>query len=732
MPKARLFGGPWTRKRIYQFLMRALLPTVIVAFFLAVQYQDPLERMRIRDFAFDWLHKWHPGAYVEDVPVRVVAIDDKSLETLGQWPWPRTVLAQIIDQLTAFGARVIVLDLILAEPDRTSPNVVKQFWPENAQLEALLQTFPSHDDMLAAIFSQSRVVTGIQAYNSETHKPLPERKTHIAVDGGDISSWVRSWSDGTGYYPPLVASAMGAGLVTMAPDHDGILRSMPLVSALGDEHFLYPSLALEGLRVYLGSSDLMAKFLSPQKAGWLQPPGIEGIQVGSAAYLPTSPEARVWLHMRPKTNDRYVSAIDILDGKVEPNRLKDHIVVIGATSVGLGDVVRTPLGELVPGVEGHVQLIEQLLTNGYLLRPPWENVFVTGLMLTYGLAMAVMLAYFRPVWSVVLVGTGVVGLSGFSMWLFSSQYLLFDPLYPALGLVALFLSLFVPGYLRTEQEQRWIKTAFSRYVSPNRVKYLQDNPETLVLGGEYRECSFVMTDLAGFTSMMEKYEPAMLSSLLNEYLNSMIEIAFAHDGTLDRIVGDAVAVMFSAPVVQPDHAARAVRCALAMDKFANAFSQSQQARGVPFGRTRIGVNTGDVMVGNFGGKVMLDYRALGDAINTAARLETINGQLGTRMCISGSTVSQIENFRGRPGGRLVLKGKTVPITVYEPLTQEEDASERVAQYRVAYALMDAESPEAGEAFKLLSTQYPDDPLVNYHAKRYAAGDAGSLVVMSKK
>ena len=169
-----------------------------------------------------------------------------------------------------------------------------------------------------------------------------------------------------------------------------------------------------------------------------------------------------------------------------------------------------------------------------------------------------------------------------------------------------------------------------------------------------------------------------------------------------------------------------------MDKFANAFSQSQQARGVPFGRTRIGVNTGNVMVGNFGGKVMLDYRALGDAINTAARLETINGQLGTRMCISESTVSQIENFRGRPGGRLVLKGKTVPITVYEPLTEEDYASERVAQYRSAYALMDAESPEAGDAFKLLATQYPDDPLVVYHAKRFEAGDAGSLVVMSRK
>jgi len=734
MAKAQWFGGPWTRKRIYQILMRALLPTAIVVFFLAVQYQDPMERMRVRDFAFDWLHKVDPGVYVEEVPVRVVAIDDKSLQAVGQWPWPRTVLAQIIDQLNALGARVVVLDLILSEPDRTSPNVVKNFWPDNAQLDALLQTFPSHDDMLAAVFSQNRVVTGIQAYESGSgaHKPLPARKTNIAVDGGDIASWVRSWSDGTGYFQPLVDSAMGAGLVTMAPDHDGILRSMPLVSAMGEEHILYPSLALEALRVYLGSSELLAKSALPQETGWLQPPGIKGIQVGSAAYVPTSPEARVWLHMRPKSDKRYVSAIDILDGRVEPGRIKDHIVLIGATSVGLGDVVRTPMGDLVPGVEGHVQLIEQLLTNEYLLRPAWENAFVSGLMLTYGLAMALMLAYFRPVWSVVLVGAGVVGLAGLSRWLFVSQYLLFDPLYPASGLVALFLSLFIPGYLRTEKEQRWIKAAFSRYVSPNRVKYLQDNPETLVLGGEYRECSFVMTDLAGFTSMMEKYEPAMLSSLLNEYLNSMIEIAFAHDGTLDRIVGDAVAVMFSAPVVQADHAARAVRCALAMDVFANGFSQMQQARGIPFGKTRIGVNTGDVMVGNFGGKVMLDYRALGDAINTAARLETINGQLGTRICISQSTVQQIPGFRGRPGGRLVLKGKTVPITVYEPLTEEEDASERVAQYRAVYALMDAESPEAGDAFKSLVTQYPDDPLVNYHAKRYAVGDAGSLVVMSKK
>jgi adenylate cyclase len=290
----------------------------------------------------------------------------------------------------------------------------------------------------------------------------------------------------------------------------------------------------------------------------------------------------------------------------------------------------------------------------------------------------------------------------------------------------------VPRYLRTESEQRWIKTAFSRYVSPNRVKFLQEHPETLNLGGEYRECSFVMTDLAGFTSLMEKYEPAMLSTLLNEYLNGMIETAFEHDGTLDRIVGDAVAVMFSAPVPQSDHAQRAVACALAMDQFANAFCQRQQALGIPFGKTRIGVNTGHVMVGNFGGKVMLDYRALGDAINTAARLETLNNHLGTRISVSETTVQQCPGFHGRPAGDIVLKGKTKPVRVYEPLTESEDQGERVARYRAAFAAMEAHSAHAAPLFLALQNDYADDPLVQFHAQRMSDGATGSLIVMQKK
>ena len=730
-PLARWLGRVrWSRKLLYPLAWRALLPLVVLALLLQVQFRDPSFRARLRDQSFDQLQKRYPGAYSDDIPVRVVAIDDASLAAVGQWPWPRTVLAQVIDQLTALGANVVVLDMLLAEADRTSPEQVRQFWPQDPRLDAVLAHYPAHDHLLAASFARSRVVAGVAANNHTPPQRLAPPQALMQSVGGDARDWLLGWTGGLAYLPPLAQAARGSGVVTIVPDQDGILRSMPLLSLVGDE--LFPSLGLEALRLYLGADAVRARVLSPKAAGWTQRAGIAGLELGSEAFLPTSRDARIWLHARPYQSARYVSAIDVLRGKVDPRSIKDHMVFIGATSVGLGDVVRTPFGEVVPGLEGHVQLVEQLLTHEYLLRPDWENSGFTLLLLAYGAALALMLSVLRPVWSVALMVAAIAGLFALSAWLFQRHYLLLDPIFPALGVLALFLSMAVPRYLYTEREQRWIRTAFSRYVSPNRVKFLQEHPETLSLGGEYRECSFVMTDLAGFTSMMEKYEPAMLSALLNEYLNGMIETAFAHEGTLDRIVGDAVAVMFSAPVEQADHAARAVACALAMDRFAHAFSQKQQQLGIPFGKTRIGVNTGLVMVGNFGGKVMLDYRALGDAINTAARLETLNNHLGTRISVSESSVSQCPGFHGRPAGRLVLKGKKNAITVYEPLTEDAALSERVQQYRDAYALMDANAPAAASAFEQLHARYPDDPLVTYHALRLAGGASGSLVVMSSK
>lgn len=212
-----------------------------------------------------------------------------------------------------------------------------------------------------------------------------------------------------------------------------------------------------------------------------------------------------------------------------------------------------------------------------------------------------------------------------------------------------------------------VRRAFSLYVSPNLVDHLLASPSHVALGGgERRDCSFVMTDIAGFTSLVEQTAPDRVIRVLNDYLAGMTRIALAHGGTIDRIVGDAVAVVFSAPIVQVDHARRAVNCALEMDRFATGFAREQRSRGVPLGDTRIGVNSGPVIVGNVGSEAYLDYRALGDAINTAARLESANRDLGTRVCIGEATATRCPEADLRPVGELQLRGKSASIQAYTP------------------------------------------------------------------
>lgn len=721
-------GRRWSR--LATFLIRHGLPAFIIAAAIAAQFGDVQFRARIRDNAFDSLQALAPLPYRDELPVRVVALDDASLATLGQWPWPRTVLAGIINKLVDMGARVVALDLILSEPDRTSPEQVAAFFPDQRDLQKRLLRLPTHDKLLAKSFTRGKVVVGFPIIPGASSAPLPPARAHFPSFGGDAKDWLPRYGGGLASLPVLTEAAAGSGAISLEPDSDGVLRAMPLLHHVRD--VLYPSLGLEALRLYLGADNLALQIVAADTRALGQVPGIQGISLGSGVFQATAPDGRVWLRYRRLASERYLSAQDVLSGKIDATQIKDHVVFFGATAKGLGDTIHSPLGELIPGVEGHVQLVEQLLAGDLVLRPVWENDVLILLLLGMWLVLSVLLNRARPAWSILLTALVIAGLMSFSFWLFVTQQTLLDPIYPTLAVTLLFIVMTLPRYLQTESDQRWIRDAFSRYVSPNRVAYLQANPQNLELGGVYRECSFVMTDLAGFTTLMEKHDSALLSTLLNDYLDGMIQIAFRHDGTLDRIVGDAVAVMFSAPIQQPDHAARALACALEMDGFANGFSAHWQAQGIPFGRTRIGVNTGTVLVGNFGGKSMLDYRALGDAINTAARLETVNGQIGTRICVSGTTVAQCPDFIGRPIGQLVLKGKSEPVAAFEPLSAEQHNETRITEYRAAYALMDAETAEADETLRVLAEKYPDDPLIAYHRNRYADGSRGSRVVLKSK
>lgn len=275
-------------------------------------------------------------------------------------------------------------------------------------------------------------------------------------------------------------------------------------------------------------------------------------------------------------------------------------------------------------------------------------------------------------------------------------------------------------------------TQLGRYFSPNLVQKLVENPDLLHVGGERRELSFVFTDLADFTSLVERQQPDVVLPLLNQYLDAMVEIVFEHEGTVDKFVGDAVHVIFGAPIAQSDHAARAVACALEMDAFAHAFAEQRREQGVPFGETRIGVNTGTVVVGNFGGESMFDYTAHGDAINTAARLESLNKTLGTRIAVSAVVAAQIPGFSGRPAGRFVLQGKSQALEVLEPLTPDSAASSRTEAYLEAYRMLEHGHPGAKAAFESLAGSSPGDPLAAFHLDRLRSGQSGTTIVMAEK
>ena len=316
-------------------------------------------------------------------------------------------------------------------------------------------------------------------------------------------------------------------------------------------------------------------------------------------------------------------------------------------------------------------------------------------------------------------------------WLFSAAMVL--PLIDPLAAMV-FAAVATLGFrfIVIDKDKRFLRDAFSSYVSPNLVEAIVNDPRGAAVAARRQECSFIFTDLAGFTTLVEGTDPEVLHPVLNDYIDGMVAIAFKHRGTLDKVVGDALTIIFSAPVEQPDHARRAVECALELHAWARAYAADMNEKGIALGKTRVGVNSGSVVVGNFGGSNLFDYTAHGDAINTAARLESVNKHLGTDVCISGATAEQCPDFVGRSVGKLVLKGKSEGTEVFEPLTAAEMESPAVQAYLAAYRLMAVADAEAPEAFDRAAEKFPGDPLIAFHQARLKRGENGDTVVMAEK
>ena len=503
---------------------------------------------------------------------------------------------------------------------------------------------------------------------------------------------------------------------------------------------LLPSLVAEALRVAQDISNYVT-------VAGTDDGGLAGLQIGRLA-VATTASGEVWVHYSLPSASRYLPAWQVLarskeangDGQTWTDRIAGKIVLIGSSAQGLMDLRFSPLGDIIAGVEVHAQVIEQLLANDSLQRPASALLAEAVFTLFAGVLLIVLTARARARWvfAALLVLLGLIWLLAWQAYV--GHGVLLDAGNPT---VLLLFVATVAGALRllvSERRQRWVRQAFSRYVSPNLVNHLIAHPESLELSGHRQQCSFIFTDLSGFTALMERMDPGAAVAMLNDYLDRMIAIAFSYQGTLDRIVGDAVVIMFAAPVYQADHPSRALACALAMQRFANAHRRQLQQQGVAFGHTRFGVHSGEVIVGNFGGRSIFDYRALGDTVNIASRLEGANKAFGTQLCVSGATLAHCPDAVARPIGQVIFVGKAQAVETFEVLDTDSEgeggsgeiATRRLLAYRAAYALLVAGDAAALAAFSALHDEAPEDALVAFQLARVRDGNFSEILRLAAK
>ena len=689
-----------------------------LALALATAWVDPPALRGLRNATFDQFQRWQPRPY-DDPPVRIVDIDDESLRRFGQWPWPREQVAQLLAGIGQGEPASIAVDVLFAEPERGT-----------ARLKGGGDGASRADAALADTIAKGNIVLGFGTAPGRAGRPPGDApdddglvlKAGYFPLGGDPAPFLPAFATSVANLPELQQAAAGQGAMTFIPDGDGIIRQVPLVLNLDGR--LVPSLAAEALRLAATASHYTIR--SAGNSG-----GVIDVRIGERL-IATDAGGALWVHFAGPQAARYIPAWRVLEHALPAHALKGKIVLVGTSAQGLMDLRFSPLGGIIPGVEVHAQALEQVLSGQRLERPGWAPA-LECIATLLGCGFVGLLAMKRSAGASSAAFLGLTGAASVAAWTaFVRGGLLINPATPVLGMALVFIPTTVMRYLQSERRQRWMKQTFSRYVSPNLVDYLIAHPGALVLDGRRQRCSFVFTDLAGFTSLMESMDPALAVELVNRYLDRMIAIAFEHDGTLDRIVGDAVAIMFSAPVEQKDHEQRALRCALQMQAFSRGYVDDLAGRGIRFSETRIGVHTGEVTVGNFGGDTIFDYRALGDPVNTAARLESANKHLGTLICVSEATLAGCPGAAARPIGQLRLAGRNGYLMAHEPLAQAPGEPQTDSEYQQAYELMRAGSEQALAAFEALASARPADPLVRLHVSRLRSGKTGDAIELIEK
>ncbi len=661
------------------FLLPAALGALVLALLTLLRSLDPAPVSSLRGAGFDSLQRLWPRELAVAQPVRIVDIDETSLATIGQWPWPRNTLATLTNELMDMGAAAVAFDIVFPEPDRMSPRRILTGEDTAAILRAGgtaidPAALPDNDEIFAAALRGRPVILSFASSGASNSREAP-LKAGFAQTGLDAINAPPQLSGITTNIPLLDMAAAGIGSINISLGSDeGVARQIPFL--LGNGVRIYPSLAAETLRVAQGADTLLLH-ASPDTEN-----AIESLMIGDLE-VPLSESGMFHVYYRPDPKDLYVSAARLISGKereaLQP-LIDGHVVLVGTSAVGLLDVRTSALGETVPGVSVHAQAIEQVLSGTFLTRPEWAaGAELLGVLLA-GLALATLTGLVRPRLSLVAFALVIVAVLAATALAFRMAGLLFDATYPVIALTLSFLAGIALKLMVTDRAGRQLRGAFAQYVAPAVLAEIERNPASLKLGGEMREVTVMFVDIENFTPLSEKLDPVSLVSVVNRLLDVGSKAILAEKGTIDKYIGDAIMAFWNAPLPLEDHQYHAARAAIGIRKAVQALNDDPEMhrllseRGAPRLAVRVGLASGPACVGNMGSSERFDYSVLGETVNTAARTEATCKAIGHDIAIAGTLQGKTASLATLFAGNLPMKGKSRLEPVHVVLDDEAHAA----------------------------------------------------------
>ena len=671
----------------------------IYLLFAALQLLAPLDWSSIiRERGFDavlWADARLRGPEA-DPGVIVVDIDRATLAAVGNWPWPRATMARLVSSVAAGKPDAVAIDVLFAGPDPRSPATSSDLAESPAEGVSPAGLAEGDRRLAEAIGSiPTALGSTLDTGNAAAQTVTVLRRGPVVLDG--------IWRESGANEPlrSLREAAAGNGIISLPGDPDGKLRRAPLLVGVGTT--IRPGLAVEAVRLKQRATLLIAE-------GEPQHLAIGAIKIrlppdGFLRLVPVSPE-----HALIRT----VSAIDVIQNEAIRAKLARRIALIGGSAPELGGLRETPGDPLTPSVQVQAGAIGQILSQ----RGPVTAGSGIQLLLTLVMGGLVLIAALKasPSRGVALAVATVASLWIAAIVLSISSDHLIDPLTPTIGAAATFVTASLGSFVMIARREARIRDRFAQHLAPEVVKRIAEDPDMLKLKAEKRELTALFTDIEGFTAMTHRAGPEQLVAELDGYIEGVASIVMNHGGMVDKIVGDAVHAFFNAPIDLPEHAQRAVDCAIEIRDWTERYRLRPSAQLIGLGRTRIGIETGQAIVGDIGIRSKLDYTAHGDCINSAARLEAMNKELGSAICVGPTAAGYCDPTMFRPLGTVALRGLEAPIAVFEPWPVQAKGEWR-RRYLAAAETMEGDALGAAEMFEELAAEVPSDPVPAYMARR---------------